>query len=103
MLEAVNQFIGVFSKLAPAPLMALGVATAIILFVPGNYAATLGVTGFREEYRGLIGAGYILSWLSLAAYFVWEAKSYIQKLFKSRKAKKARLNHLYKLTPDEKK
>ena len=102
MLEAVNQFIGVFSKLAPAPLMALGVATAIILFVPDNYAATLGITEFREENRGLIGAGFILSWSSLAAYLVWEIKSYIHNILKNRKAKKARIDLLHNLTPDEK-
>ena len=102
MTEAFNQFISKFSKLAPAPLLAIGVATSIILFSSEDVATLLGIEIYRKDNRGLIGSVFIVSWSYLAAYLVWEVKGYISLKIKSWKAEKTRAEYLCNLTTDEK-
>ena len=100
-MEWLGQFINAIAKIAPAPLIAVGIATGIVLFVSDSTAATLGIDSFRLVHRGLIGAGFIFSWSYLAAHFLWWLRKIVADGWSRRKSRLAREKQLHSLTPDE--
>ncbi len=79
-------------------LLTITFALGLCLFLPTEFARTLGVEAFRREYRIFLGPGLILTLSFLGARFfnlLWERKKEKQNL----KELQESLNHL---TPEEK-
>jgi len=102
MIEGFATFFTSFKKVAPVPLLAISIATGIILFTPPGFSRTLGIDEFRETYRGWIGSAFILSLSYLAAHLAWWLRSIIMARRKRKQAEKTRNQHLHDLTAEEK-
>lgn len=89
-------------KITPPSLLGLGVASGLIAFMPDSMAATLGIDQLRTEYRGWIGAAFIVSWSYLIAHVVWWGKGHGAKWWQARRINAVRIKHLTELTPQEK-
>lgn len=100
-MEWLGQLINSVAKIAPAPLLAVGIATGIVLFVPDSVAATLGIDSFRSANHGLIGAGFIFSWSYLAVHFLMWLKNLGANGWTRRKGRLAREKQFHSLTPEE--
>ena len=91
-----------FLKLAPRYLIALGIASAFLLFSPDSVLKRLGVLEFAQAYRQWLG---IILVLSAALFAVTMAKDMIG-WFKKRRsrtiASRRMIRRLYSLTEDEK-
>ncbi len=87
-----------FRKLAPVPLLALGIASAIILFAPLEFVENLGIDTFQKEYRPVIGIVFVMSWSYLLAYLIWWIRGKIIARCKLRRIR----SYLHDLTPEEK-
>jgi hypothetical protein len=91
-----------FRKLAPVPLLAIGIASTVMLFAPLKFVSKLGVETFREEYRSVIGGVFIVSWCYLLAHLIWWLLRKIAAKIKFRRTRKIREGYLHDLTPEEK-
>lgn len=100
-MEWIAQVISAITKLAPAPLFAVGIAMSVLLFAPDPLAQTLGVTEVRASYRGLIGGAFIVSWSYLTVNFLWWLRKKASTTWLSRKKRLAREKYLHNLTPEE--
>jgi hypothetical protein len=100
-MEWIGQFIAAIAKVAPAPLLALGIATGVVLFVPDSLATRLGIDAFRSANRGPIGATFIFSWSYLAAHLLWWLKKFAVNGWTRRRARLVRQGYLHSLTPEE--
>ena len=100
-MEWLGQIIGNIAKIAAAPLLAVGIATGIVLFVPDSVALTLGVDAFRSEHRGFIGGAFIFSWSYLAAQLLWWFRKLGVDAWSRRKGRLAREKQLHSLTLEE--
>lgn len=65
MLEKFSEILGAINRVPVLLLVALGAATAFILFAPEPLAAVLAVDEFRKAYRIYLGPGLVLvgAWL----------------------------------------
>ncbi len=90
-----------FRKLAPVPLLALGLASAALLFTSDSVAGTLGILEFRNSYRGWIGAVFLVTWSYLAAHLVWWLRRKLIEHLEHRRRRRVRESFLKKLTPEE--
>lgn len=100
-MEWIAQVISAITKLAPAPIFAVGIATSILLFVPDPLAQALGVAEVRASYRGIIGGAFIFSWSYLVVNFLWWLWKEVSATWLSRKKRLAREKRLHNLTPEE--
>jgi hypothetical protein len=100
-MDWLSQAIGAIAKLAPAPLLAVAIATAIVLFVPDSLAVILGIDAFRSANRGFIGGAFIFSWSYLAVHFLWWLRKLIVDAWSRRKDRLTREKQLDSLTPEE--
>lgn len=100
-MEWLSQTIGAIAKLAPAPLLALAIATGVVLFVPDSLAVTLGIDAFRSANRGFIGGAFIFSWSYLAVHFLWWLRQLGVNAWSRRKDRVTREKQLDFLTPEE--
>jgi len=98
LVGSIAKILDIFRKLAPVPLLALGIASAIILFAPLEFVENLGVDSFRKEYRAVIGVVFLMSWSYLLAHLIWWIRGKIVARFKLRQIR----SYLYDLTPEEK-
>jgi len=101
-LEGVASFIGSFRKMAPVPLLAIGIATGVLLFAPDMLAKTLGVADFANQYRGIIGGIFIIAWSYLFAHLLWWGRGRAFAAYESWHKVKIRESQLRELTPEEK-
>ena len=103
MLHGFGEALDSFRKLTPVPLLALGFATAVILFAPEQLSGTLGIDQFRKDCRFWIGVVFISSWCYLVAHSIWWGRGSLIAWRKTRHAKQVREQYLQELTPAEKK
>lgn len=89
-------------KNAPGPLLAIGIASSIVLFSPQPLIESIGMTTFREEHRAEIGGALLLSLAYLSSAAILWLKEIVAKACKSRKSCLVREQHLRELTPLEK-
>jgi len=90
------------AKLAPAPLLACGLATSILIFSSEPLAQTLGVDGFRADHRSELGGAFILSWSYLAAHLIWWFKKLATNSWRTYRDRSTRKKQLHDLTHEEK-
>lgn len=100
-MDWLGQFISAIAKIAPAPLLAVGIATGAVLFVPDSLAATLGIESFRLEYRSSIGAAFIFSWSYLTAHLLLWVRTLCTASWTRRKNRLLLEEKLHFLTPEE--
>ncbi len=109
MLDQITQVLSSLRSISPAVFLGLAIATGTVLFIDEGLAVTLGVENLRQEYRGHLGLGLLVSLSILASQSLWFVGEAIQEARKRRKKKrnlrkKRELDELqlHKLTPDEK-
>lgn len=101
-MDAFERIATLLTRTTPAPVLGIAIAVSLLLFLPPGIIQTLGVEGFREENRGLIGWTFIFSysylWV-LAALGTW---GHFRKTALKRKNLQLRQRQLHKLTRGEK-
>ncbi len=98
MIEKLTGFTDYFRKIPAAFLVAIVSVLGLILFLPEEYATTLAVDGFRNEYRVYLGPAFLLT-LSFCAARVF---NFYMQGHRQRKSLKKRKETLHNLTPEEK-
>lgn len=98
MMEKLTGFTDYFRKIPAAFLVAIVSVLGLILFLPKEYATTLAVDGFREEYRVYLGPAFLLT-LSFCAARVF---NFFMQGHRQRQNLKKRQETLHSLTPEEK-
>lgn len=98
MMDKLTGFADYFRKIPAAFLVAIVSVLGLILFLPEEYAKTLAVDGFRNEYRVFLGPAFLLTLSFCAARIL---NFFIQGHRQKQKAKK-RQKALHNLTPEEK-
>ena len=91
-----------FRKLSPVPLLAVGVASLIVLLLPPGTAAWLGLEELRSQYRPYIGGACLAAWSYLGAYFIWWIGQRVSMWRKRRRVRLQNEQYLHDLTPEEK-
>lgn len=84
-------------KIPAAFLVAILSVLALILFLPFDYAKTLSVDGFRDEYRVYLGPAFLL----ILSFCIARIYSHFMSAHRNRRIIKARRKLLHKLTPEE--
>ena len=102
MFEGIASFLGSFRKMAPVPLLAIGIATGVLLFAPDTPAKSLGMDEFADQHRAIIGGIFIAAWAYLLAHLVWWGRARAVAVYESRRQAKIRESRLRDLTPEEK-
>ena len=101
-LETIVGLVKMFNNLAVRPLLAVAVASGLLLFSPAVLVARLGMITLVTDYRSWIGLALVISW----AYLFAHASVFLVQLgregLEARATRKARLTCLQDLTPDEK-
>ncbi len=97
-MEKLTEFAEYFRKIPAAFLVAILSVLGLILFLPEDYARTVAVDGFRNEFRVYIGPAFLLV-LSFCAARIF---TFFMQGHNQRKATKARQEILHSLTPEEK-
>jgi len=98
MMEKLTGFADYFRKIPAAFLVAIVSVLGLILFLPEEYAKTLAVDGFRNEYRVFLGPAFLLT-LSFCAARVF---NFFMQGYRQKQALKRRQETLHSLTPAEK-
>lgn len=98
MMEKLVGFADYFRKIPAAFLVAIVSVLGLILFLPEEYAKTLAVDGFRNEYRVFLGPAFLLT-LSFCAARVFR---FFILGYRQKQALKRRQETLHTLTPEEK-
>lgn len=98
MIDKLTGFADYFRKIPAAFLVAIVSVLALILFLPEEYAKTLAVDGFRNEYRVFLGPAFLLT-LSFCAARIF---NFIMLGYRQRQTLKKRQEALHSLTPEEK-
>lgn len=101
-LETIVGAVKMFNNLAVKPLLALAVATGILLFFPAALVSRLGMTTLVTGYRSLIGLAFLVSCTYLLAHAIVSLVQYIRDGLEAKATRKARMALLQDLTPDEK-
>ncbi len=87
-------------KKVPAPFLAVVlIMSGLILFLPENFAKTLAVNEFRDEYRGYIGFLFLLT---LVWSFVWTCVVCGEKAIAFFTQRHEQTKTIQKSTPEEK-
>jgi len=98
MMDKLTGFADYFRKIPAAFLVAIVSVLGLILFLPEEYAKTLAVDGFRNEYRVFLGPAFLLT-LSFCAARVF---NFFMQGYRQKQALKKRQEALHSLTPEEK-
>jgi len=98
MMEKLTGFADYFRKIPAAFLVAIVSVLGLILFVPEEYAKTLAVDGFRNEYRVFLGPAFLLT-LSFSAARVF---NFFMQRYRQKQTLKKGQEALQNLTPEEK-
>ncbi len=93
--------IDAFRKLAPVPLLALGLGSVAVLNAPDSVAGSTGITEFRETWRGYIGLVAFVAWSYLAAHLISWVVGLVVSCLKNRSIKRNQIDLLKALAPHE--
>lgn len=102
MFESIPTFLNSLRQTRPVIFLGIAIATCIILFIPTDFAATLGMDSIRENHRSYLRFAFIGSISILLVNGVWGGIKYGKKFRKHRKTIKMREQYLHDLTADEK-
>lgn len=102
MIDSISSLVSALRKMTPLPMLALGICSSLIVFMPNEMAARLGVSEFRVEYRGWLGATVLVAWSYLFAFGLDAFWSWLSRTRNQKKSRLAREDFLRKLTAEEK-
>ena len=98
MMDKLTGLADYFRRIPAAFLIAIVSVLGIILFLPEEYAKTLAVDSFRNEYRVYLGPAFLLT-LSFCAARIF---NFFMQGYRKKQALKKRQEALHSLTPEEK-
>lgn len=98
MMDTLTGFADYFRKIPAAFLVAIVSVLGLMLFLPEDYAETLAVDGFRNEYRVFLGPAFLLA-LSFCAARIF---NFFMQGYQQKRALEKRQKALHCLTPQEK-
>lgn len=101
-MEWLGSVVSAVLKNAPGPMLAIGIASGLVLFSPDSLIESLGMTAIRTDHKAEIGGALLLSLAYLSATVILWLKDVIAKAWKIRSARLVREQRLRELTPDEK-
>lgn len=81
-------------------MLAIGIASGLVLFSPDTLIKSLGMTAIRTEHKAEIGGAVLLSIAYLSATTILWLKDVIIKAWKSRQSRIVREQRLRELTPE---
>lgn len=102
MIDSISSIFASFKKIAPIPLLALGIASGFILFAPSKVIVVLGIELLRNSGQGVLGGVFVFSWAYLLAHLIGKIYGLISDQNNKRKTNKMRIGYLQELTPQEK-
>jgi Super-infection exclusion protein B len=88
-------------KLAPRTLLAIGIASATVLFLPIEYFQPLHLEKLRTEHGFWTGLACLLSWSLVATHFMWWTARKSHSRWTRIRARQKAIRRLSTLTPDE--
>lgn len=91
-----------FLKVATSSLLAIAIATSLLLFTPSEFLESLGLIGFMQDFRKLIGALWLCSTALLVARLLEAVFKYASLKIKNYLKYRNYSRHLYELSADEK-
>lgn len=100
MMDITTSF-STIQKLAPRTLLALGIASAAVLFLPTEYVQRFRMERLRAEYGVWTGLTCLVSWSLVTTHFLWWTSRTLKTKNADRRATKEAMEHLHVLTPDE--
>lgn len=96
--ETITALRDLLFKIPTTLLSALAIVSILVLWMPTEYATTLGIEAIREDHRQYFGIGLlIVTAMLMARLLSWTAEQY-----KRHKQRKVNRNRLRTLTSDEK-
>jgi hypothetical protein len=98
MMDKLTGLADYFRKIPAAFLVAIVSVLGLILFLPDEYAKTVAVDGFRNEYRVFLGPAFLLT-LSFCAARIF---NFFMLGYRQKQVLKKRQEALHNLTPEEK-
>ncbi|MCP1496189.1 hypothetical protein J2Y86_000896 [Pseudomonas migulae] len=101
-MEWLGSVVSAVLKNAPGPMLAIGIASGLVLFSPDTLIESLGMAAIRVEHKAEIGGAFLLSIAYLSATTMLWLKDVIAKGWKTRSARLVREQRLRELTPAEK-
>ncbi len=102
LIESIGNALNTLNNLAVKPLLAVAVASALLIFSPAPLAANLGITKLVAGYRSWLGLALVVSCAYLLAHALVFFARKSRDIFDARANRKTRMTYLKDLTPDEK-
>ena len=102
LMNSISEALKILNDIAVKPLLAVVMASGLLILAPTSIVAKLGMGQFVTGYRPWLGLALVVScaYLLAHAFYFLARQSYA--LFESRMIQKARVEYLQRLTPDEK-
>lgn len=89
-------------KLKPRYLVALGIASGLLLFLPDRFLLSLGLSELSASFRPWIGGVFLLSTVLLLTHFLSKIGTPVQEKIEEALAVRGWAKRLKELTPEEK-
>lgn len=101
-MDSITEAVKTFNDLAVKPLLAVAVASGTLVFAPAPMVAKLGMDKFVADYRSWLGLALVVSCAYLFAHAVVFLARDVRDKFETRAIRKAQIEYLKGLAPDEK-
>lgn len=101
-MDSITEAVKTFNDLAVKPLLAVAVASGALVFAPATIVAKLGMDKFVAEHRSWLGLALLVSCAYLFAHAVVFLAREVRDKFETRAVRKAQIEYLKGLAPDEK-
>lgn len=102
MWEAIGSLLTTLRQSSPVVLLGISIASGAILFIPEEFAAIFGLSGFRHQYRAYIGGLLIVSSSLVLAQLFWRLCETLKSKWDNSRRLADMKRSLHDLTPDEK-
>ncbi len=100
-IETVTGLLATIRQTGPLVFLAVALASGIIIFAPIDFATTLGLIEFRNEYRSVLGATFLLSSALVVVNALYKIGMWVGKRARWHRNAKALNKHLEDLTAEE--
>ena len=101
-MNSITEAVKTFNDLAVKPLLAVAVASGLLVFAPAPIVAKLGMDKFVTDYRSWLGLALVISCAYLFAHAVDFLAKHVRNKFRSSAIRKTQIEYLKGLAPDEK-
>jgi hypothetical protein len=101
-IGSISEAVKTFNELAVKPLLAVAVASGLLVFAPASAITKLGMDKFVTDYRSWLGFALVVSCAYLFAHAIVFIAKLVHERFEVRAIRKAQSEYLKNLTSDEK-